>query len=60
MKGSRSWKITKPLRDFTFILKKLKNRKSNPKKQKSNLNNQNKISVDKKKISLVQTVYKKF
>ena len=48
MKGSRSWIITKPLRDFTFILKKLKNRKVTPKKQKSDLNKPKKynFSVD--------------
>ena len=32
MKGSRSWKITKPIRDFTFILRRLKNRNSSTKK----------------------------
>ena len=35
MKNSRSWKITKPVRNFTFLLKKMKNRNSHPKKQKS-------------------------
>ena len=33
MKGSRSWRITRPLRNFTFKLKKLKNRNVYSKKQ---------------------------
>ena len=38
MRYSRSWKITKPLRSFTFLLKKLKNMNSALKKQNSVFN----------------------
>ena len=34
MEGSNSWKITKPLRNFTFFLKKLKNRTSSSKNKR--------------------------
>ena len=35
MKASRSWKITKPLRSFTFFLKRLKNKSSASKHKRS-------------------------
>ena len=33
MKGSHSWRITKPLRGFTLFLKRLKNRNSYTKRE---------------------------
>ena len=45
MRGSRSWKITKPIRDITTILRKVKNRNS-PTKQTITNNNHNNPSFN--------------
>jgi O-antigen biosynthesis protein len=56
MKGSNSWRVTKPLRNFTFLLKRLKNRNSTPQKQKTS-NTQTKINFNEKSDPLFETFY---
>ena len=58
MRNSRSWKITKPIRSFTLLLKKIKNRTYTPKKQNTALNT---VKIEKQdtdlKNDLLKSVY---